>query len=340
MRQFRALKSSNAEKGIPPPEVDIAIVGAGPAGLSAALYAARFCRSTLVLHDDASRATRIPATHNVPGFESGIGGSELVKRMTSHAERYGAVLETASITTVEIVDGRFRLTSETDRQWSARALILATGVELNQIPLDAKTHEVALEMGVLRYCPICDGFEHQGERIAVVGFDSSGAGEAIFLQGYSADVTLLPRHDVELTATERQDLNAAGVKTIMTPIARYVPTPAAMHVYLDDGSPPLAFDIMFPGLGVRPRNGLAKMLGLAVNDVGTVAQCAPFGTVRPGLFCAGDIVDGLDQISVAMGHGAIAATKAHNWLRASEVNPNLLHDPGHTHSDHFSPHQL
>jgi thioredoxin reductase (NADPH) len=269
----------------------------------------------LVLHDGASRASRIPITRNVPGLADGIAGKDLLARMSHQVERCGAVIESARVTNALFEHDRFLLTSLDGKQWSARALILATGVELNQIPLDDKTHEAAIRMGVLRYCPICDGYEHRGQRIAVVGFDASGAAEALFLRRYSTDITLLPSRDVELSAAECANLERAGVATIATPIVHYVPVPDAMQVFLEDGSPPLSFDIMFPGLGVRPRNDLAKKLGLAVNDVGNVSQNAPFGTERPGLFCAGDVVDGLDQISVAIGHGAVAATRAHNWLR-------------------------
>src|SRR6188508_236179 len=94
----RPLRRAQRRKRVPPlqrrrlrmTEADIAIVGAGPAGLSAALYAARFCRSTLVLHDGSARAARIPRTRNVPGFESGITGPSLIARMSRHAAKYGA----------------------------------------------------------------------------------------------------------------------------------------------------------------------------------------------------------------------------------------------------------
>jgi thioredoxin reductase (NADPH) len=173
-------------------DVEIAVVGAGPAGLSAALYSARYCRATLVLHDDASRASRIPITRNVPGLADGIAGKHLLARMSHQVERCGAVIESARVTNALFEHDRFLLTSLDGKQWSARALILATGVELNQIPLDDKTHEAAIRMGVLRYCSICDGYEHRGQRIAVVGFDASGAAEALFLRRYSTDMTFLP----------------------------------------------------------------------------------------------------------------------------------------------------
>jgi thioredoxin reductase (NADPH) len=110
---------------------DIAIVGAGPAGLSAALYAARFCRSTLVLHDDNTRAWRIPKTYNASGFDDGIAGPDLIARMTRHAATYGAQFVTAKIVDARSADECFELVGENDAKWQARALILATGLHLN-----------------------------------------------------------------------------------------------------------------------------------------------------------------------------------------------------------------
>lgn len=299
-------------------EADIAIVGAGPAGLSAALYAARFCRSTLVLHDATPNAARIPLTRNAPGFADGIAGPDLLEKMTRHATQFGAQLVEAHIASVTRSGGRFELASDDGRTWAARALILATGLELNQIPIDDRLHELALEYGVLRYCPVCDGYEHRGQRVGVVGCDESGASEALFLRQFTSEVTLLPRRNVELTERERSDLAQAGVRTISAPIARYAPTRDAMRVYLEGHADPLAFDVIYPALGSRPRHALAAALGVPLTDAGKVVASAPFGTEIPGLYCAGDLVDGLDQISVAMGQGAVAATRAHNGLREQD----------------------
>lgn len=137
----------------------------------------------------------------------------------------------------------------------------------------------------------------------------------MFLSSYSNDVTLLPCHDVELTREQRTALDAAGIATVMEPIVRYKPSEHEMAVYVEGRSEPIRFDLVYPALGCRPRNELAHMMGLKIGDAGKVCASAPFETSVPGLYCAGDLVEGLDQISVAMGHGAVAATKAHNWLR-------------------------
>ena len=297
-------------------EADIAIVGAGPAGLSAALYAARFCRSTLVLHDGSARAARIPRTRNVPGFESGITGPSLIARMSRHSAKYGAKIVEAHISRLYRSPGSgFELKSEEGDSYSARALILATGLECNSIPIDDRLHARAIRRGVLRYCPVCDGYEHRGERIGVVGCDVSGASEALFLRQFSSKIQLLTQYSADLTDEQRRDLAQAGIETVTDPVAGYDLVGGTMRVRLEGASKPLTFDVLYPALGTRPRHALAMSLGIPLNDEGKVAASAPFGTGVAGAFCAGDLVEGLDQISVAMGQGAIAATRAHNWLR-------------------------
>ena len=298
---------------------DCLVVGAGPGGLSAALYLARFHRRVLVLHDGTSRALRIPRTHNVPGFPDGVAGVELVARMRQHAETYGAQVREAEVVAASRDDDGFTLTTRAGERLSASALILATGLFLNQIALPHDVHEAAIRAGVLRYCPICDGHEHTNQRIAVVGCDGQGAAEALFLRTYSDDLTLVPRTFMELDAADRAALATAGVRVIEQSVARFEPREDAMRLHLQGGGTPLDFDVVYPALGCRQRTELVRALGLPLDDAGAMDSRAPYGTAIAGLYGVGDIVDGLDQISVAMGHGAIAATRAHNYLRAREA---------------------
>ncbi len=291
------------------------VVGAGPAGLSAALYMARFRRRVLVVHDGKARAARIPETHNVPGFPDGIEGPALVARMAEHARRHGAEIREAEAVAARRDGATFVLELAGGETLRAGSLILATGLRLNEPPLPHARHEAAIRAGVLRYCPICDGFEHTGERIGVLGCDSSGAAEALFLCQYSRDVTLLPMDMPELTVAQRRELEAVGITVESRPVAGLHPFDDRFEIRLEGQASPLVFDVVYPALGSRQRTELAAMLGLALDEAGAVDARSPLGTDVPGLYCAGDIVDGLDQISVAMGHGAVAATRAHNWLR-------------------------
>ncbi|HJW46996.1 MAG TPA: NAD(P)/FAD-dependent oxidoreductase [Lysobacter sp.] len=298
---------------------DCVVVGAGPGGLSAALYLARFRRRVLVLHDGTARALRIPRTHNVPGFPDGIAGPDLVARMIQHAEAYGAQVREAEVVSASRAEDGFSLATRDGERVEAPVLVLATGLFLNQIALPHVAHEAAIRAGVLRYCPICDGNEHSGQRIGVVGCDAQGAAEALFLRTYSKDVTLVPRAFAELDAADLHALAAAGIRVVEHGVERFEPGEATMRIHLKGGAQPLVFDVVYPALGCRQRTELASALGLPLDDAGAVDAHAPYGTSVAGLYCAGDIVDGLDQISVAMGHGAIAATRAHNFLRAREA---------------------
>ncbi len=300
--------------------IDCIIVGAGPAGLSAALYMARFRRRTLVLHDGKTRAARIPDTHNAPGYDSGIAGPVLIDRMTRHCTGFGAELIEARVSAIDRSAERFTITADDGREWLASTVILATGLCLNQIALPHEQHEQAIADGVLRYCPICDGYEHIDKAIAVVGCDEQGAAEALFLRQYSADITLIPRAWAELDPADIDRLEAASIRVIERPVAAYLPQADRFDIAIADvdADDLLSFDVVYPALGMRPRTELAAMLGLAIDDGGRVSSDAIYGTPVPGLYCAGDIVEGLAQISVAIGHGAIAATKAHNWLREQE----------------------
>lgn len=298
-----------------PEHWDCLIVGAGPAGLSAALYMARYHRKVLVLHDGRSRALRIPTTHNAPGFPDGIAGPDLIERMTRHAGGYGAVLRQAEVVRADRDAEGFVLATADGGVLHGDCLILATGLCLNELPLPHELHEAAIRANVLRYCPVCDAHEHSGRRIAVIGCDRSGAAEALFLRQYTRDLTLVPMRVAELSAGQREEMAEAGIRVVDQPVSRLEPHDTGFHVYVEGESAPRVFDVVYPALGCSQRTELAVMLGLPVGEDGSTDVRTPMGTPVPGLYCAGDIVEGLDQISVAMGHGAIAATRAHNWLR-------------------------
>ena len=297
---------------------EVIVIGAGPAGLTAALYLGRYRRDVLVIHDGNSRALRIPKTHNAPGFPHGIEGPDLIDRMTRHAKEFGTRIEEAEVTGIERTAKGFRLTSDSGTVWESRAVILASGIFLNQVDLPHDVHEGAIKADVLRYCPICDGYEHRDRKIGVIGCDSDGAAEALFLRQFSADITLMPLSHPELSQEQAGEMAEAGIVVKTGALAGLEPHSDRMDVRFEGEEAPLAFDVVYPALGCRPRAELAGQLGITLVEKG----CIPAETVKdsgvPGFFGAGDVVEGLDQISVAMGHGAMAATNAHNWLREQE----------------------
>jgi len=313
-----ALEASVEQKADPNRIYDVIVVGAGPAGLTAALYLARFCRSVLVLHDGESRTLRIPKTHNAPAYPEGITGADLIQRMSEHPLRYGAVIEQAEVRAAVRSAEAFLLTDAQERVWRSRALILATGVRMNEVEMPRELHEAAIGAGVLRYCPICDGYEHIGDKIGVIGCDSNGAAEALFLRRYSSDVTLMPLCHPELTAEQQAELADAEITVVQGALRELSPKEDRMDVFLEGRDAAMSFDVVYPALGCRPRTKLAAGLGIEIDEKKQLAGDAMNGTEIAGLFAAGDVLNGLDQISVAIGHGAVAATHAHNWLRACD----------------------
>jgi thioredoxin reductase (NADPH) len=296
--------------------LDCIIIGAGPAGLTAALYLGRYRRDPLVIHDGSAQAARIPLTHNVPGFPEGISGVQLLERMTDHAQAYGATFMEGCVTALAQEADGFRITRADGQNLSARTVILATGILLNQIDLPHDVHEQAIEDDVLRYCAVCDAYEHIDRKIAVVGCEESGAAQALFLSRYSKEVTLFPDDPAAMAAEDRKKLETRGVRISDTPMARVAPTRTTMKVWREGDEAASEFDVVYPCFGTKPRTDLALQLGLSVDEDGCLDAASHFETEAPGFFAAGDIVRGLDQISVAMGHGAIAATNVHSRLRA------------------------
>lgn len=297
---------------------DAIVIGGGPAGLSAALYLARFCRTTLVVHDGRSRGLAIPRTHNVPGFDHGIAGPDLLAQMLAHAQRYGAVVVNANIARAQRSSAGFVLTAADGTAWACRTLIVATGLATDPMNLAPDVLMAAIAAGTLRYCPICDGYEHRGKRIAVIGDIGDAAGEALFLRTYSDDVTLLSTGAAPAAPSQAGALAERGVKLVHGPLEALLPSTADIAVRIGGVDAPLVFDVLYPVEVTTPRTALAAALGAVCDDKGRLPADAMFGAGVPGLFAAGDIVDGLDQISVAIGHGAIAATRAHNWMREQD----------------------
>src|SRR5579862_6485908 len=145
---------------------DALIVGAGPAGLTAAIYLARFRRRVLVLGDGPSRASWIPESHNTPGFPHGVGGDELLARLTAQAVEFGVETRQARVDAIVVTGERFEIRGG-DVALQAPTVLLATGV-LDRMP-DLPGIEAAVRRSLVRMCPICDAYEAVGKRLAVLG---------------------------------------------------------------------------------------------------------------------------------------------------------------------------
>jgi thioredoxin reductase (NADPH) len=296
---------------------DCIIVGAGPAGLTAAIYLARFHLAIRLFDSGTSRAALIPLTRNHAGFPEGISGTELLARMAEQAERYGAERELARVTRIERDNEVFRVRAEA-REFTARTVLVATGV-INHRPagLDDALHAEALAAGLLRYCPICDAYEVTDQRVAVIGSGAHATAEALFLRGYTADLTLIAHEDSHVLDPHCQaELEAAGIARIDGPCGGFAIEDGQLA--LDTARGRLRFDSVYPALGSRVRSELAAEAGAATSADGCLVVDAHQRTNVPGLFAAGDVVKGLDQISHAMGEGGVAATAIRNCLAEME----------------------
>ncbi|MEA3000684.1 MAG: thioredoxin reductase [Sphingomonadales bacterium] len=293
------------------PCYDCLVIGGGPAGLTAAIYLTRYHLSIKLVDAGKSRASLIPRTHNHAGYPEGIAGSELVARMTAQAQKYGASIVTARVTRLDRIEGGFR--AEWGQGWvTARTVLLATGIANRRPPMDEDLHDAALARGLIRYCPICDGYEVTDKKIGVIGSGGHGVAEAVFLRGFSEDVTLIaPDAAHELTAEEQARLTAFGITAVDGPCAA-----VAAHddcIVVDTAEGHYTFDTVYPALGSDTHVELAVQLGAALKD-GVLVVDSHQRTSEPGLYAAGDVVLGLDQISHAMGEGGVAATTIRNDL--------------------------
>jgi thioredoxin reductase (NADPH) len=303
------------------PIFDCLIVGGGPAGLTAAIYLARFHLDILVVDGGKSRASWIPCTRNVSGFPDGIEGSELLQRMRDQACKYGAKIEDEFVTRLERDDesGVFSGTWGSGCR-QARTVLLATGVSNRRPPMDEKLHDEALARGLIRYCPICDGYEVTDKKIGVIGSDSHGVAEALFLRCYTADVTLIaPDKALHLKDDDQQRLKAAGIDCVDGPAQAVAISSDFIVVETAEGTH--TFDSVYPALGSDTHVQLAEQAGADLSEECCIRVDSHQRTSVPGLYAAGDVVIGLDQISHSMGEGGVAATTIRNDL--AEKNPKL-----------------
>ena len=290
---------------------DCLIIGGGPAGLTAAIYLARYRRKVVVIDDGHSRAELIPESHNYPGFTGGISGPDLLRALREQAERYGAVLRHGRISDLQTDADGFIAYRERE-QLSASKVLLATGI-VDECP-ELPGLRDAIYQGALRFCPICDAYEVMDQHIGVLGRIDTVWKKALFLRTYSHRVTLLPTDDPKsMPENVSKELQQAGVTLPEDRVIDVERKGEMIEALLRNGKR-REFDVIYPIMGCEVRSGLVKALGARTNEAGCVhvddGQC----TSIPGLFAAGDVVSDLHQISVGIGHAAIAATKIHNSL--------------------------
>jgi len=294
--------------------LDCLIVGGGPAGLTAAIYLARFRRNARVVDSGSSRASLIPLSHNFPGFPEGISGRDLLQRLREQARRYGASLTSGDVQRIERTPGGF-LAQSGAKVIEARTVLLATGV----VDIEPGLPNVndAVRSGLVRHCPICDGFEVIDKKVAVIGRGLKGVNEARFIQHYTTDLVLFTLGvGHEITEEQRVSLETSGVVVVDEPLVEVCTEAGAIVGVTTQSGKTYRFDTLYSALGCNIRSELARGLGAKCDDSGQIVVDDKLRTSVPNVYAVGDVANDLNQIAVAAGHAAIAATRIHNALRS------------------------
>ena len=300
-----------APMAISPEHIDCLIVGAGPAGLTAALYLARYRRNFVLADSGASRASLIPCTHNYPGFPEGISGMDLLYRLKEQAERYGAVVTHGAVTQIERTQNGFTARLG-DTIVESRKVLLATGV-VDRKPALPNLREI-IYRGNIRLCPICDGYEAIDRSVAVLGPVKEAVKKLLFLRTYTRDLTFLPvGSDLSMSDEEEEILRDLGIALPLEPVVDLKVEGDEITAVMANGEQ-RRVEVLYPALGVEVRSELLVRLGGKVNETGCILTDAHQQTTVPGFYAAGDVVHELNQIAVATAHAAIAATAIHNAL--------------------------
>lgn len=284
---------------------DCLIIGGGPAGLTAALYMARFRRSVALIDNGRSRAELIPISHNFPGFPDGVTGPGLLARLNDQLSAYDVARFAGLVDRLDLDESGFAAGFGPERiLW--RTVILTTGIA--DAGMDTLNWTTAVASGALRVCPVCDAYEVTDKRVAVMTRTDGAVAHALFLRAYTADLTLI--HVVEdavLTTDQRNCLSDAGIGLLESAEVTLEVSEAGRASAVVDNRAHV-FDSIYPMFGCRPRAGLALSLGAACDEAGKLMTDTYQQTSVPGLYAAGDVVSGLNQISVAVGQAALAAT--------------------------------
>lgn len=301
-------------------EWDLIVIGGGPAGMTAAIYGARYGLKTLLIESrvlGGAQATS-PGIENYPGFEW-ISGIELAEKMKAQVRKCGAAIR--EITEVKKIglpgdDGRFVL--ETRRgDYTARAIVIATGGGHKKLGVPGE--EDLTGRGV-SYCATCDGPLFRNKVVAVVGGGNTAVTEAVYLSELAEKTYLIHRRDCLRAETALQNmLFKSGVEVLWNQIVREFKGDQLIEtVVMEDtktgATSELKVNAAFVALGSDPESKLAKEIGVKTNDIGEIIVDDKQRTNIPGVFAAGDVIDSMKQIVVATGTGAIAADSAYAYI--------------------------
>ena len=311
------------------PERNVIIIGSGPAGLTAALYAARANLKPLLIEGLESGGQLMLTTmvENWPGFRDGIMGPDLMTEMRAQAERFGTETVEGSVTTVQLGQRPFSVSLSDGRTWTAGALIIATGASARWLEIQS---DRKLAGHGVSTCATCDGYFFKGRPIAVVGGGDSALEEAIYLTKFASKVTLVHRRDTLRASkimqdkafanpkisfiwdSEVADVKDVGKGEVTGIVLRNLKTGVRSEVPLDG---------VFIAIGHTPNTSLfAGQIDL--DPAGYVVTSHGSRTSVPGVFAAGDVQDHVYRQAVtAAGSGCMAAIDAERYLESLTAPP-------------------
>jgi thioredoxin reductase (NADPH) len=300
--------------------VDIIIIGGGPAGLTAAIYAARLGMKTQVFEGQTlgGRAAEAPEVWNFPGFPEGTSGVELVNRMVQQAEKFGAeLLFPEEILNLKLKDQTKTVTTRSV-EYSGLGLIITTGTQRKKLMVPGEAE--FLGRGV-SYCAVCDGPLFKDKKVIVVGSGNEAFEDALYLSGFSRNV-LLVTHKAEVEAEKMLvdkckakgniEVTKAGIKSVTGENSV-----TAAHVFDLEAEKEMTVPVdgVFFSLGGTPMTSLVKAAGIAVDDRGCIKVDRRQATNIEGVYAAGDCTCGGMQIITAAGEGAMAAIQAYRYVK-------------------------
>ena len=294
---------------------DIIIIGAGPGGLTAGIYAGRQGTKNLIIDRDLAGGIgrEVPEMENYPGFDN-ISGLELIEKMKAQATKNTELHEMEEVVEIIRNDDEYRFTVRTAKsEYLTKSIIIATGSSHRH--LEVKGEDEFLGKGV-SYCATCDGFFFQGRDIIMVGGGNSALQEALYLNNIGANVTLIHRRDEFRAQKHLQDqIKEAGIKTIMNATVEEITGEMLVEsVTLKDTQTgelsELAVNGMFISVGYVPHTELAKQLDIELDESGHIIIDKDQKTNVDYVYAIGDVCIGLKQWIVACGEGAVAATSA------------------------------
>lgn len=296
-------------------QYDIIIIGAGPGGLTAGIYAGRQGTKNLIIDRDLAGGIgrEVPAMENYPGFDT-ISGLELTEKMKEQAIKNCELHEQENVLEIIKTDADYRFTVKTDKdEYQSKTIILATGSSHRH--LNVKGEEEFLGKGV-SYCATCDGFFFSGRDVMMVGGGNSALQEAVYLNNLGANVTVVHRRDEFRAQKYLQDIvENEGINVILNATVEEIKGNILVEsVVLKDTKTDEISEVptngVFISVGYEPHTELAKQLGVNLDQSGHIIVDKEQKTNVDYVYAIGDVCVGLKQWVVACGEGAVAATSA------------------------------